>query len=195
MLKFRAWEIWDWFIFPESSDSAGAKTIVSGIWTAVGALLGFFVLMGTASTDAYGSLILSTGDPTLMFILPVIFFLMSFLGRINIRNGIPYDGYYNSGVGNQLRYRVKFYAELPAADRALYPHDILKTVKHPDLDNSQRQKLNDGMLLIENKIKEREEVKRQLSLQKFDIDGLTERMVDSSQSVKAEVDTYKEFLL
>lgn len=192
----REWAVWDNDFFGMMNepdiweDDLGFVIFAQVLTTIVGAMLGMMVI-GAPLELIFG--MVGSG----VFIGLVAGAVLS---HVSIRMGKFYKGHsmpvsepYSYSYTYDLNARAKEYFSLPPEDRSLYPHDIINTLRDPDLTEKQLEDLNRSMASIYNGIQEREDEKRLLSKREVDIDSLIEEMNDAKNSVAIETKTYREY--
>lgn len=186
MKKFNESKFLTWVIFNSGTEGH----IAMGILLFLPVLI--FTLCMTAGPYWHNPAIVL---PPIMALYAALIAGIPNVGKLHVLHSVPKDNYRNN---YSLRKRATEYLSLGTADRALYPRDIIETIKDPDLTRTQKENLDTHMLRLYKDIKQREAEKarfeRELHRRHIDVDETLAHLEDARESVKAETSVYSDEL-
>jgi hypothetical protein len=173
----KMWDLFDREIFYHRGEEKG-NFIRSSVGT--GLMLYFMMMMTIA------------GIPLWSFLFILIPILLPAASMLHPLYGARKDS--NWRLTWDLRHEGQYYRTLPKSDKALYPHDILKTITDPDLTEEQCKVLDQKMEKLRYSIEDRNKQRRLAVKKHIDVDSIAQYMDESKASIDIETNTYKELL-
>lgn len=197
MKNIREYEFWDndLFGFMNNDLTIGEAWGFSLLFNTVGAIFGMLALSAPLIASGFGDISLVIGAAAGIVISSII----PRLGKVYKGHSLTWDDDWVDGVGRRVRRvwnfraRAREYFSLPAADRALYPTDIIEAMRDPDLTIQQKHDLNDVLRTLYEDICERERQIRLANKRQVDVSGIIEHVNTSREHIKLETNTYKEW--
>lgn len=124
--------------------------------------------------------------------VPLTFLSFVLLPHANkLHKGYGLKSYY-TGNG-PLDYAQKYWS-LSEADKALFPSNIIETLKDPHLSDAQERQLLSEMSNVFQSIRERDDALADAKSKEIDVSGVLEEMQRNRKSLDVETSTYREML-
>lgn len=146
--------------------------------------------LGTLSIAMYVSMFWGILASVVVGALP---FVIPHVGKLHVLHGIKDQDRFYYDEQHALRSHLKEYLELPAEDQALFPADLIKTVKNPLLSDKQRSQLDLEVKTVLEKINERNLAREAVAARTADISPQMETLKHARELLASDIKTYEEY--
>lgn len=185
----RRWNMWNWDVYnPKYLDPEEVflyYILVTAMIGLVGTVIGIVPMVFLGVPDAFnwmGCL------PPMLVHLTAPFWAKRFSYFGNIPD---MDSYYHDNV-NPLPYARRYW-DLPKADKANFPSNILDTLNNPHISDSQKRDIAKEMRSTFNAMAKREEARAALLVRHVNIDHVLEQIQEQRKAIDSDTETYREY--